>query len=109
MTRARARLRGRGSGARRLSRLDRCLPLWVALAMAAGLALGSLIPSLDDWLDKLQVGKVSLPIAAGRLLMMYAVLARVRDEEIGESRSTASVASAFSACRCFLRGWSGRC
>jgi ACR3 family arsenite transporter len=52
----------------RLSRLDRYLPLWIALAMASGLVLGTLVPSLNDWLEKLQVGTVSLPIAIGLLL-----------------------------------------
>jgi ACR3 family arsenite transporter len=66
-----------------LSRLDRFLPLWIALAMTVGLALGSLLPSLDDWLDALRIGTVSLPIAVGLLLMMYPVLAKVRYEEIG--------------------------
>ena len=51
----------------KLSRLDRFLPLWIALAMAGGLVLGSLIPSLNDGLEKLQVGTVSLPIAIGLL------------------------------------------
>ncbi|MGD0713720.1 MAG: ACR3 family arsenite efflux transporter [Gaiellaceae bacterium] len=67
----------------RLSRRDRLLPAWIALAMGAGLGLGTLLPSLNDRLDELRVGTVSLPIAAGLLLMMYPVLAKVRYEDLG--------------------------
>jgi len=67
----------------RLSTLDRFLPLWIALAMAGGLVLGTLVPSLNEWLDELQIGTVSLPIAVGLLVMMYPVLAKVRYEDIG--------------------------
>jgi ACR3 family arsenite transporter len=70
----------------RLSVLDRLLPAWIGLAMVAGLVLGALVPGLDEGLDDLRVGTVSLPIALGLLLMMYPVLARVRYEELGTLR-----------------------
>lgn len=67
----------------RMSTLDRFLPLWIGLAMVAGLLLGRLIPGLDDALDTVRIGETSLPIALGLLLMMYPVLAKVRYNEIG--------------------------
>jgi ACR3 family arsenite transporter len=70
----------------RLSSLDRLLPLWIVFAMAAGLALGSLVPGVDGVLDELEVGGVSLPIALGLLLMMYPVLTKVRYEDMGRMR-----------------------
>ena len=66
----------------RLSRLDRYLPLWILTAMAGGLALGRVVPGLDDLLSAVQVSGVSLPIALGLLVMMYPVLAKVRYDRL---------------------------
>jgi arsenite transporter len=67
----------------RLSTLDRFLPLWIGVAMVAGLLLGRLVPGLDDALAAGEIGSVSLPIAIGLLVMMYPVLAKVRYDELG--------------------------
>jgi ACR3 family arsenite transporter len=72
--------------AKRLSLLDRYLPVWIVVAMGAGLGLGALIPGLESALSSVAIGGTSLPIALGLLLMMYPVLARVRYEELGHLR-----------------------
>ena len=64
-----------------LSRLDRFLPVWIVVAMAVGLVLGRTVDGLDDALDAVKIGSVSLPIAIGLLVMMYPVLAKVRYDE----------------------------
>lgn len=67
----------------RLSFLDRFLPVWIALAMAAGLGLGAVFGGLDTALDAVQIDGVSVPIAVGLLIMMYPVLAKVRYDRMG--------------------------
>ncbi|TGG88542.1 ACR3 family arsenite efflux transporter [Streptomyces albus] len=68
--------------ARRLGTLDRYLAVWILLAMAAGLALGRLVPGLGDALAAVEIGGISLPIALGLLVMMYPVLAKVRYDKL---------------------------
>ena len=68
---------------RRLSRLDRFLPVWIGSAMLVGIGLGRLIPTLNRVLNHVQVAGTSLPIAIGLLVMMYPVLAKVRYGEMG--------------------------
>ncbi|HEY0929009.1 MAG TPA: ACR3 family arsenite efflux transporter [Gemmatimonas sp.] len=68
----------------RLSTMDRLLPVWILLAMLAGVALGRAVPDLGAMLDHVHVAGVSVPIAVGLLWMMYPVLAKVRYETIGD-------------------------
>lgn len=68
----------------RLSTLDRYLAVWILAAMALGLGLGRLVPGLGEMLDSVKIAGISLPIAAGLLVMMYPVLAKVRYAETGK-------------------------
>jgi arsenical-resistance protein len=65
-----------------LSLLDRFVPAWIGIAMAAGLLLGGRIPGLNTALDQVQVDGISLPIGLGLLIMMYPVLAKVRYDRL---------------------------
>lgn len=66
----------------KLSTLDRFLPLWIGLAMIAGLLLGRLVPGVDAALNGVQAQGISIPIALGLLVMMYPVLAKVRYDRL---------------------------
>lgn len=68
----------KGNVLKRLSLLDRFLPLWIFVAMAIGIGLGKVFPDMGETLDKIKLDTVSLPIAIGLLWMMYPVLAKVK-------------------------------
>ncbi len=68
---------------KKLSTLDKLLPLWILIAMAIGVILGDTVPGIAEFLDSLSIGTTSIPIAIGLLWMMYPVLAKVKYEEIG--------------------------
>lgn len=67
---------------KQLSTLDKWLPVWIGLAMIAGLLLGRFVPKLSAALSAMEVGGISVPIALGLLVMMYPVLAKVRYDKV---------------------------
>jgi len=68
---------------KKLSTIDRYLPVWIFVAMALGLGLGRAWPGIGPALDRVKLDTVSLPIAIGLLWMMYPVLAKVKYGKLG--------------------------
>lgn len=62
---------------KRLKFLDRYLTLWIFLAMAAGITIGYIFPSVSTTLGNMSSGSTNIPLAAGLLLMMFPPLAKV--------------------------------
>lgn len=77
----------------KLPLLDRFLTVWIFLAMALGIGLGFVFPGFSEFLKNLSVGKTSIPIAIGLIVMMYPPLARVRYEKMGKVARNTKVIS----------------
>ena len=74
-----------------LSWLDRLLPVWIFVAIGVGVLLGDQWPQTGPWLNSLQVGSVSLPIALGLIWMIYPPLAAVNYAKLREAAEAKQV------------------
>ncbi|KAK9463604.1 sodium bile acid symporter family-domain-containing protein [Lipomyces oligophaga] len=62
--------------------LDRYLPLWIVISMAVGIPVGYYFPDLGEKLERGGFAGVSIPIAAGLLIMMYPIMCKVQFESL---------------------------
>ena len=60
-----------------ISFFDRYLSLWVALCIAAGVAIGKWLPCLPETLGQWEYAHVSLPVAALIALMIYPMMLKI--------------------------------
>jgi ACR3 family arsenite transporter len=60
-----------------IGRFERGLSLWVALAIAAGLGLGTLVPAVFEYLAALEIARVNLVVAVLIWAMVYPMMVSV--------------------------------
>lgn len=62
---------------RRLGVFDRYLSLWVALCIALGVAIGVFLPAVPEVLSRLELARVSIPVAVLIWLMVYPMMLKI--------------------------------
>jgi len=63
---------------------ERYLSAWVSLAIIAGVALGSLSPTLFSLIPSLEIAHVNLPIAVLIWVMIYPMMVKIDFSSINE-------------------------
>jgi len=56
---------------------ERYLSLWVALSIASGIALGTMLPGVFQFFASLEYASVNLPVAVLIWLMIYPMMVQV--------------------------------
>ncbi len=69
-----------------MSTFERYLTLWVALCIAAGIALGHAMPGLFQAIGRAEVAQVNLPVAVLIWLMIIPMLIKIDFAALGEVR-----------------------
>jgi ACR3 family arsenite transporter len=67
---------------RKLGIWEKYLTIWVALCILAGTGLGRLFPQVSDFLARLEVAHISIPIAICLFAMIYPIMVQISWEEI---------------------------
>ncbi len=60
-----------------ISFFEKYLTVWVALCMGAGILIGKYLPAIPDFLGKLEVAQVSIPVAILIWVMIYPMMMKV--------------------------------
>ena len=67
-----------------ISSFQKYLSVWVLLCMAAGILIGKCMPAIPEFLDKLSVAGISIPIAVLIWVMIYPMMLKVDFRSIKE-------------------------
>jgi len=67
---------------------DRLLTVWVLACMIVGVVIGKLWPAVADYLDKLTVANISIPIAVLIWVMIYPMMLKVDFASLRDVRSS---------------------
>ena len=75
-----------GSAPAPMSLFERYLTVWVALCIAAGIILGQWLPAPVQFIGRLEIARVNLPVGALIWVMIIPMLAKVDFGALGEIR-----------------------